>query len=145
MRDHAPMNAEPPRCYLASPLGFTADGLAVLHEWYLPALRQVVTPVNPWDLTGPEEISEAERTGTMGALRLEIDGGTASEIGYASASGKRCYGIRTDLRQTGEPAGRVNLQVEFFILRSGGLIAATLDELVAALRHAVSELTSARA
>jgi nucleoside 2-deoxyribosyltransferase len=162
------MTAELPRCYVASPLGFTSDGLVYLNERYLPALAQVVTPVNPWDLTSPEEISEAERTGTTAALRLEmgrrnaeaidaspllvaylegqeLDSGTASEIGYASASGKRCYGLRTDLRRTGEPAGQVNLQVEYFILRSGGLVLTTLDELVVELRHAVAELASARA
>ena len=31
----------------------------------------------------------------------ELDSGTASEIGFAAALGKRCYGLRTDFRDCG--------------------------------------------
>ena len=51
----------------------------------------------------------------------------------APATGLRCFGLRTDLRETGEPGVAVNLQVEHFIVASGGRIVATLDELVEAL------------
>jgi len=51
----------------------------------------------------------------------EVDSGTASELGFASALGKVCYGLRTDIRDSGDFAGiPVNLQVLHFIERSGG-------------------------
>lgn len=155
------------RCYVASPLGFTTDGLRLLSDVYVPALEAVVMPVNPWDLTASSEIAAAERAGTLPELRSEmgrrnadaiessellvaylegqeLDSGTAAEVGYAAALGKRCYGLRTDLRQTGEPHARVNLQVEYFIARSGGTIVGTLDELLSALKRATTELGPAR-
>ncbi len=63
----------------------------------------------------------------------EPDSGTVAELGYGVALGLRCYALRSDQRQSGEPGVAVNLQVEAFIVDSGGMIAATLDELVAAL------------
>lgn len=51
----------------------------------------------------------------------EVDSGTASEVGFAAALGKRCYGLRTDIRDSGDFAGiPINLQVLHFIERSGG-------------------------
>jgi nucleoside 2-deoxyribosyltransferase len=159
------VDAERPRCYLASPLGFTGDGVRLLHEVYLPALRRVVVPVNPWDLTGSKEISDAEAAGTLRELRWEmgrrnaeaiatspllvaylegqeLDSGTVAEIGYACGLGKRCFGIRSDLRQTGEAEARVNLQVEYFITESRGQIVDTLDRLLAVVEEAVVALRS---
>jgi hypothetical protein len=60
----------------------------------------------------------------------EVDGGTAAEIGYATALGLPCIAVRSDLRQSGEPGMTVNLQVEAFIAMSGGFITRSLDELV---------------
>ena len=68
-----------------------------------------------------------------GPSRGEPDSGTVAELGYGAALGLRCFGLRSDLRQSGEPGVAVNLQVEAFIVESGGMIAATLDELVAEL------------
>ena len=60
----------------------------------------------------------------------DIDSGTAAEIGYAYATGKRIYGFRSDLRRSGENAGAVlNSQVEFFLRESGGTIFFNLDSL----------------
>jgi hypothetical protein len=42
-----------PRCYVASPLGFTEAGRCYYGDVYLPALNSVVTPVDPWSLTRP--------------------------------------------------------------------------------------------
>jgi transketolase len=39
-----------PRCYVASPLGFTAAGRLWNDQVLLPALREVVDPVDPWAL-----------------------------------------------------------------------------------------------
>jgi len=165
MRHHGDMGLDRPHCYVASPLGFTTDGRRVLHDVYLPALRKVVTPINPWDLTHHDEIRAAEVSGQLREFRREmarrnaeaiekcpllvaylegqeLDSGTVAEIGYASALGKRCFGIRSDERQTGETKARVNMQVEYFITRTGGDIVDTMDRLLLALRRAIDELGS---
>lgn len=148
-----------PRCYIASPLGFTEAGRHYYERVYLPSLAEVVEPVDPWALTTPEELAEAQATGRLGELALtigrrnaqairscallaaqldgqEVDSGTAAEVGFAAALGLRCFGLRSDLRQTGEPGVAVNLQLEAFIADSGGRVVATLEELVAALATA---------
>ena len=58
----------------------------------------------------------------------EVDSGTASELGFAAALGKRCYGLRTDLRDCGDFTGiPVNLQVLHFIATSGGRLFRTIE------------------
>lgn len=60
----------------------------------------------------------------------EVDSGTASEVGFASALGKMCYGLRTDLRDSGDFLGvPINLQVLHFIQRTGGRLFRTVDEI----------------
>ena len=66
----------------------------------------------------------------------EVDAGTAAEVGYAAALGLPCLGVRSDLRASGEPGMHVNLQLEAFIVLSGGFIAGSLDELVRGSRAA---------
>jgi nucleoside 2-deoxyribosyltransferase len=145
-----------PRGYIASPLGFTESGRHYYAEVYLPALSRVIEPVDPWSLTAPEEITAAQAAGRLAELWLEVgrrnsaeirsadlvvalldgqevDSGTAAELGFAAGLGKRCFGLRTDLRENGETGVAVNLQVVSFILDSGGAIAGSLDELVAIL------------
>jgi nucleoside 2-deoxyribosyltransferase len=146
----------PPKCYVASPLGFTEAGRCYYRETYLPALASVVEPIDPWSLTAPEEIAREAAAGrqyemamTIGRRNIaairdcallaayldgqEPDSGTAAEIGFAAGIGVKCFGLRTDLRQTGEPGTSVNPQVEIFIVESGGQVATTLDGLVALL------------
>ncbi len=66
---------------------------------------------------------------------VDVDSGTAAEIGYAYALGKRIWGLRTDFRTTGDNAGStVNLQVQYFIEASGGHIVTTIDDLLAAIQ-----------
>jgi nucleoside 2-deoxyribosyltransferase len=66
---------------------------------------------------------------------VDIDSGTASEIGFAYGLGMRSYGLRTDWRLAGDNIGAtVNLQVQYWIEASGGAIFAGVDDLVAALR-----------
>ncbi len=152
----------PPRCYVASPLGFTEAGRDYYERVYLPALAAVVEPVDPWALTTPQELAAARHQGRLRELALTIgrrnrdairscsllaahldgqepDSGTAAEIGYGAALGLRCFGLRTDLRQTGEEGVAVNLQVETFIVDSGGRITTTLADLVLALAGAAAE------
>ena len=60
----------------------------------------------------------------------EVDSGTASEVGFGVALGRRCYGLRTDLRDCGDFSGvPINLQVLHFIERSGGRLFRTVDEI----------------
>ena len=147
------------RCYVASPLGFTAAGRHYYSEVLIPALAAVADPVDPWTLTQAHEIEAAAARGEQREFALEIgrrnadaiascellaavldgqevDSGTAAEIGYAAATGLRCFGLRSDLRQAGEPGVAVNLQVEHFVVASGGQLVGTLEELVAALASA---------
>ncbi len=153
--------ARPP-AYIASPLGFSEAGRAYYAERYVPALAAHVEPVDPWTLSLPEEFAAARAEGREHAFGIEVgernavairgsrlliaqldgqevDAGTAAEVGYAAALGLPCLGVRSDLRTSGEPGMRVNLQLEAFIVLSGGFVAGSLDELVgrlAALRGA---------
>jgi nucleoside 2-deoxyribosyltransferase len=73
----------------------------------------------------------------------ELDSGTVAELGFAAGIGLVCFGLRTDLRQHGEFATAVNLQVETLIVESGGRISLTLAELVRDLA-AMGRATSLR-
>jgi nucleoside 2-deoxyribosyltransferase len=140
------------RCYVASPLGFTEAGRDYYERVYLPALATVVEPVDPWSLGAvpPPRATERDRALAIGRANIEAirscellvaqldgqepDSGTVAELGYGAGLGLRCYGVRSDMRQSGEPGVAVNLQVETFVVDSGGAMYATLEELVAALR-----------
>jgi nucleoside 2-deoxyribosyltransferase len=147
-----------PPCYIASPLGFSEAGRHYYHEIYIPELATVVTPVDPWALTSAAEIDAARAAGRLREMMLEIgrrnmrairssdllvalldgqepDSGTVAELGYAAALGKTCFGLRSDLRQAGEEGATVNLQVETFVVESGGQIVGTLGQLLDALRR----------
>jgi nucleoside 2-deoxyribosyltransferase len=66
---------------------------------------------------------------------VDVDSGTAAEVGYAYALGKRIYGLRTDFRLAGDNAGSiVNLQVQYFIENSGGSVQTTVEGLLDELR-----------
>jgi nucleoside 2-deoxyribosyltransferase len=142
-----------PRAYIASPLGFTDAGRHYYEGVYLPALAQVVEPIDPWSFTSAAEVIAAEAAGELRELWLgigrrnsaairsadlvvalldgqEVDSGTAAEVGFGAGIGKPCFGLRSDLRQNGEAGVEVNLQVVSFILESGGTVAASLAELV---------------
>lgn len=146
-----------PRTYVASPLGFTEAGRAYYAQTFLPALAAVVEVVDPWALTTPQETAALQATGRhdelnalIGARNAEAirscerlvavldgqepDSGTCVEVGYAAGLGLRIDGLRTDWRQAGEDGALVNLQVQHFVLASGGRIAGSLDDLVALLR-----------
>lgn len=66
---------------------------------------------------------------------VDVDSGTASEIGFAAGLGKPSFGLRTDSRLAGDNLGsRVNLQVEYWIEAGGGRIVGDLDDLLAVVR-----------
>jgi nucleoside 2-deoxyribosyltransferase len=120
--------------------------------------------VDPWVLTDPQKIEAVqrmpygpERREAWRALNREIggnnraaideahavvavldgvdvDSGTAAEIGYAFARGKLIVGYRGDFRLSADNEGSiVNLQVEYFIRQSGGAIVDRYDDLASAL------------
>lgn len=64
----------------------------------------------------------------------DVDSGTASEVGFAYALGKIVVGYRGDFRLAGDNVGSiVNLQVEHFILQSGGSIVTSSQTLLKVL------------
>jgi nucleoside 2-deoxyribosyltransferase len=66
---------------------------------------------------------------------VDVDSGTAAEIGYAFGRGKWIVGYRGDFRLSADNEGStVNLQVEYFIRESGGTIVGQYRELEAVLR-----------
>jgi len=66
----------------------------------------------------------------------DVDSGTAAEIGFAFALGRPIVGLRTDVRTAGDnEAAVVNLQVEYFVRASGGVIATALEDAIAALQE----------
>jgi nucleoside 2-deoxyribosyltransferase len=68
----------------------------------------------------------------------DVDSGTAAEIGYAFARGKRIVGYRGDFRLSADNEGStVNLQVEYFIRASGGTIVERYQDLGRALALAM--------
>lgn len=65
---------------------------------------------------------------------VDVDSGTAAEIGYAFARGKLIVGYRGDFRLSADNEGStVNLQVEYFIRESGGTIVERHEDLAQAL------------
>jgi nucleoside 2-deoxyribosyltransferase len=65
---------------------------------------------------------------------VDVDSGTAAEIGYAFARGKLIVGYRGDFRLSADNEGStVNLQVEYFIRESGGTIVQRYEDLAPAL------------
>jgi nucleoside 2-deoxyribosyltransferase len=65
----------------------------------------------------------------------DVDSGTACEIGYAAALGKKVIGLRTDFRLAADNIGSVvNLQVEYFIRSTGGSVASSVEAAVAFLQ-----------
>jgi nucleoside 2-deoxyribosyltransferase len=64
----------------------------------------------------------------------DVDSGTAAEIGYAAALRCPVVGLRTDLRVTGDnEATLVNLQVEWFVEESGGVLTTALADAIASV------------
>lgn len=142
------------RCFVASAFGFTETGREYYQRVYLPTLATVVEPVDPWSLITSEEFAAAQASGPTREMSLEIgrrnaaairssqmlvahldghDPGTLGELGFAAGLGMPCFGLRTDFRDIGGVNVR-SLQVETFILESGGIVYDSLDALVAGLR-----------
>lgn len=147
--------------YLASPLGFAASTHAFMVELAasLRNVIDVINPWDDQRFAGEfaelaQVDSVAARDGRLAEINTElgrkntesidaadgliavldgvdVDSGTAAEIGYAFARGKRVYGLRTDFRLAGDnPGSIVNLQVQYFIERSGGTVVTGVEEII---------------
>ena len=144
------------RIYMAGPLGFSEAGRHFHGSVLVPFVKSLgYEVVDPWSLTdprrieaiarmpdGPErrvawrklnrEIGATNRTAIDG---VDVDSGTAAEIGYAFARGKLIVGYRGDFRLSADNEGStVNLQVEYFIHESGGAIVSRYEDLEPSLR-----------
>jgi nucleoside 2-deoxyribosyltransferase len=142
--------------YLAGPLGFFDAGRHYLTSVLVPELErhglQVVEPfaqaaaafAGSEDMTDDELSALNHTTGEANARLIvdadvvlavldgpDVDSGTASEIGFAYASGTPIVGLLTDWRSASDNrAARINLQVEYFVDASGGDIVGSIDEAI---------------
>ena len=147
--------------YLASPLGFAESTKPFMLELENLLSNIGITLVNPWRNPLGTEFEKAymitEQHDRMEALRLlnkqigisneealrrcdlviavldgiDVDSGTASEIGFAYALQKRILGLRTDFRMIGDnEASDINLQLQYWIEASGCIITKSTSELV---------------
>jgi nucleoside 2-deoxyribosyltransferase len=120
-------------------------GYSVLDPWKLTP-EKLIRPVLalPYGIEKQEKWKELNRiigknnvkaieicTGLVAVLDgVDVDSGTSSEIGYASALKKPILGYRGDFRLSGENEGSIiNLQVEYFINLSGGKIITKISDL----------------
>ena len=149
--------------YVASPLGFSDPGRHYLAEVLHPRLTAAGwTVLDPWaDQTGLVAQTMALPAGqarhealvrmsrTIGQRNRDLlaaadavlaildgpdaDSGTSAEVGWAAAHKTPVIGWRSDFRLADHEAAPVNLQVEDFILASGGRLVTTLEDALAAL------------
>jgi len=152
-----------PSVYVASPLGFSEPGRHYLTGVLHPRLLAVGWSIlDPWEdptggvaetfalPPGPARLEALVRMSrAIGARNRALlaaadavlaildgpdaDSGTAAEVGWAAARRIPVVGWRSDFRRADHEAAPVNLQVEDFVLVSGGRMVATLDEALAAL------------
>lgn len=94
-------------------------------------------------LIGANNTEALDHAGVVVAVLdgVDVDSGTAAEIGYAAAMGIRVFGYRGDFRLSGDNEGSVvNLQVEYFIHLRGGAIVTELPALARLLTDYRNEL-----
>jgi len=86
---------------------------------------------------GEKNVQDIEKVDAVLAILdgVDVDSGTAAEIGFAFAKNKLIIGYRGDIRKTGDNEGVVvNLQVQYFIEASGGKIVASIDDVIETLK-----------
>ena len=154
------------RIYLASPLGFAASTRGFMAETLvrLREVVDVANPWD--DTSFAADFERAQALTDINARRVafhkinlgigaknetmirsvdmlvaildgvDVDSGTAGEIGFAYGLGLTVHGLRTDFRVTGDnEAAGINLQLRYFIEQSGGSYFTVLDELIARLKQ----------
>lgn len=159
--------ADKKRIYLASPLGFAdstrgfmaetivhlSEVVVVVNPWddtsYGPALHRAhaLTDISERKaafhdmnlVIGAKNEAMIRSVDMLVAVLdgVDVDSGTAGEMGFAYGLGKPVYGLRTDFRITGDnEAAGVNLQLRYFIEQSGGAFVTTVEALIETLRSA---------
>jgi len=145
---------EPGRRYHAEVVlpALASAGLDALDPWVLDAEADAVFALPPGHPDRVARLAAVNRAiGTRNADMIsaaagvlafldgsDVDSGTAAEIGYAAALAKPIVGVRTDFRPTGDnEATLVNLQVEWFITESGGMLCRDFGDAVTALQRLV--------
>ena len=148
-----------PKVYLASPLGFSPEQKPYLERIKARLRQLGYEVFDPWAQPFSQAIRKAseiedyhERIKAFTRLAQEIgvvnenairecdvllgvldgpdvDSGTAAEIGFAVGSGRRCFGLRTDWRDSGEFGLPLNLQVLHFIEKSGGRLFRSIEDI----------------
>jgi len=153
------------KIYMAGPLGFSEAGrdfhkkisrvieklgYEILDPWQTPFYNLISRAKGISDLN-KRQIEWEKLNPMIGRLNTEkidkcdvllavldgpdVDSGTAAEIGYAYAKGKKIYGYRGDERILSDNVGaKINLQVEYFIVESGGQIFHKFRKLVEELK-----------
>ncbi len=152
------------KIYLASPLGFSETTKDFMEKLESKLTNLGFEVLNPWSLFPDGKIDEvmkirkpSDRKKALHGLNLEIgqtneqaikkcdiifavldgtdvDSGTASEIGYGYATGKKIIGYRGDFRLSGENEGSIiNLQVQYWIEKSGGCLIRKASEIESVL------------
>jgi nucleoside 2-deoxyribosyltransferase len=159
--------ADKKRIYLASPLGFAASTRGFMIETIARLSNVVIVLNPWDDTSSAADFERAQALTDINARReafhrinlgigaknehlirsadllvavldgVDVDSGTAGEMGFAYGLGKPVYGLRTDFRVTGDnEAAGINLQLRYFIERSGGSYLTSVDDLLTALRSA---------
>jgi nucleoside 2-deoxyribosyltransferase len=152
------------KIYLAGPLGFSEAGRPFQAAIVREVQRLGHEALDPWVLTDESKIDAVKRMPYGAARRdawqklnvdiggnnraaidrcdlvfavldgVDVDSGTAAEIGYAYAKGKPILGYRGDFRLSADNEGStVNLQVEYFIRQSGGTIITQFSDFATAV------------
>jgi nucleoside 2-deoxyribosyltransferase len=106
-------------------------------EKNIDALKAKLTPINAE--IGKRNAAAIDKSVVIVAILdggLDLDSGVAAEIGYAAGKGKAIVALRTDFRISGDNYGSaLNLQVEYFIVKSGGAIVTDVEALVRVLKR----------
>ena len=148
-----------PKIYVASPLGFSPEYRSYREKIKARLVQLGYEIFDPWEQPFSKAIREAskiedyhERLAAFTRLArdigyineqavhacdillavldgVEVDSGTAAEVGFAVGIGRPCYGLRTDWRDSGEFGLPLNLQVLHFIERSGGRLFRSIEEI----------------
>lgn len=132
-------------------------GFTVLDPWTLTDPKIIIaaikTPygtkqVKKWQkanqIIGANNAKAIEKSQIIVAILdgVDVDSGTASEVGFGAAFGKPTIGYRGDFRLSADNVGStVNLQVEYFIHLNGGTISTSMEDLKEVLISWYDKLT----
>lgn len=145
-----------PKCYIASPCGFSESTKLWYDTNLLPLLEMYVDVLDPWSVSvdhilkapagekpglwtdlGEHHFDTIEDANFLVAIldQEPPDNGTVCEVVWAAAHNIPVIGYRNDSRTCGEDGMLFNLMISAAIRRSGGKIVTSLRQLEIALGH----------